>query len=404
MSLEKRINTNGEKIKSHDGNKFRNRIAIIIPFLLLVCVFSLGALIKFIQEEKNESNGVIIEDIKGMQSQSTETREAKIDVTSRSPLNGIPLTDEQFYELREHIPYAVMISNNDSARIEQYGISKADIVYEAQVEGGITRFMGIFWSGQEEFTLKPIRSVRKYFFDWATEYGNIPVTFTGFATTDNYDTNSFGFAREQGIRVTYYDWPFVKDTQCAAILPAMHCKYTSPQLLYDVFEKHGWTYDSWSGMSSQNVWQFNADLYLKPSYEMAYSVTYDFAWTNEWTSRWEYDKASGFYKKFDPENIHIDNETGEQIAASTLIIQKLNRSYTYDAEGHVIYETTGQGEAAILRDGYGIPAIWEKPCYTCRTKFYGQGSVGRGDEIELKPGLIWIAAVPKDARIVFGKP
>jgi len=364
-------------------------------FLLMIMLMLVG------KREDTGSKEALAAERLDTQEQSEKPAETQVQTVIRSPLNGVELTEEQYLTLQQHIPHAVMISNNESARVEQYGLSFADIVYEAQVEGGITRFMGVYWTRQDDFMIKPVRSVRKYYFDWATEYGNIPVTFTGFATTDTYDTNSYGFAREQGIHVTYYDWPFVKDTECAAILPAMHCKYTTPQILFNVFDKHGWTYDSWTGMNSQNTWQFDDELMLRPSYEKATSVTYDFAWTNEWTSRWEYDMLSGVYKKYDHEKEHIDNGTGKQISASTLIIQKLNRTYTYDSEGHIAYETVGQGDVIVFRDGYSITGVWEKTCYTCRTKYYSVSEAGRGDEIALKPGLIWIAAVPKDAKTVF---
>ena len=41
-------------------------------------------------------------------------------------------------------PYAVMINNIEYAFMHQKGTSKADIIYEALAEGGITRMMAVY--------------------------------------------------------------------------------------------------------------------------------------------------------------------------------------------------------------------------------------------------------------------
>ena len=48
--------------------------------------------------------------------------------------------DEEIVKRR---PIAIMIPNNPPA-MPQYGLSKASIIYEAPVEGRITRLMGVF--------------------------------------------------------------------------------------------------------------------------------------------------------------------------------------------------------------------------------------------------------------------
>ncbi|MBN2016394.1 DUF3048 domain-containing protein [Candidatus Dojkabacteria bacterium] len=320
----------------------------------------------------------------------------------RSPLNGIELTDAKYEKISQHIPHAVMISNNQSARVEQYGLNSADIVYEAETEGGITRFMAIYWSNQEGYIIKPIRSVRKYFFDWAIEYGNIPVTFTGFADTDNYNTDAWGFYIEQKIRVTYFDWPFLWDDACISQHPRMHCKRTAPELLYQVFDKYGWSFESWEGFVNKSEWSFDKNLPGNAEYIDTTEFSYDFTWPNEWSSRWTYNQQKNLYEKHDPDEAHIDMQDNEVITASTVIIQKTKRTYTYDEEQRVEYETVGSGEAYIIRDGKRIEGVWEKKCHKCRTRFFHVKHPSGNSiniEIPLKPGKIWIAVVPQDKEI-----
>lgn len=317
-----------------------------------------------------------------------------------SPLNGIEISEVDYENLVKNIPHAVMISNNKSARVEQYGLNYADIVYEAQVEGGITRFMGIYWSNQKDFIVKPVRSVRKYFLDWLVEYGNIPISFTGFATTDNPDTDAFGFSKEQGIRTTYWYWPFKWDDECIAVHPRMHCKRVHPEDLYTLFDNLGWTYESWNGFIGEHEWSFSETLEDIGEYSDAFEFQYDFAGYNDWSSRWVYNEDEGVYEKHDPITLHKDMNDQEIIKASTVIIQKVDRFYTYDSEDRVTYETIGEGDAYIMRDGKVIEAKWIKEFYKYRTRyFHVKHFPFYKYEINLKPGLIWIAIVPSDKDI-----
>ena len=66
-------------------------------------------------------------------------------------------------------PIAVMSPNNAQARPE-YGLSRASIIYEAPVEGRITRLMGIFEDFDELDHIGPVRSSRDYFVYTAMGY------------------------------------------------------------------------------------------------------------------------------------------------------------------------------------------------------------------------------------------
>lgn len=328
-----------------------------------------------------------------------QTGRLKIDDDGqiRSPINGIPLSELEYEKLSQNIPHAVMISNNKSARTEQYGLSYADIVYEAQVEGGITRFMAIFWSNQEGYIIKPVRSVRKYFFDWAFEYGNIPVSFTGFARTSLFETNAWGAYAEYGIRVTIWDWPFKWDEECISKHPRMHCKRAEVDDLYELFSVKGWTYNSWENFEKDS-WDFDEEIDLAGE-PVVNELSYDFMGPNDWSSRWVYNDESGFYEKYDPYNPHIDMVSNTVISASTVIVMKVPRIYTYDSEQRVLYETLGSGDALVFRDGIRIDAVWTKNDYNKRTEFHVKQSGDNNNYIKMKPGLIWIAVVPSENEI-----
>src|SRR3989344_2760091 len=87
-------------------------------------------------------------------------RKALIDVTGAKsescPLNGVLYTKAEKNVWESRRPLAVMIENHQESR-PQSGLSDADVIYEAVAEGGITRFMGIFYCGAAEpVTIAPV--------------------------------------------------------------------------------------------------------------------------------------------------------------------------------------------------------------------------------------------------------
>ncbi|WP_243467285.1 DUF3048 N-terminal domain-containing protein [Acetivibrio straminisolvens] len=67
-----------------------------------------------------------------------------------------------------------MIDNQGTICLPQGGLSQAQVIYEVIVEGGITRFMPVFW-GQKTELIGPVRSARHYFLDYAMEHDAIYV-------------------------------------------------------------------------------------------------------------------------------------------------------------------------------------------------------------------------------------
>lgn len=69
-------------------------------------------------------------------------------------------------------PIAIMMSN-DKASLPQYGINRADIVYEAPVEGGMNRYMAIIEDYNDLDRIGSVRSCRTYYTYFAREFDAI---------------------------------------------------------------------------------------------------------------------------------------------------------------------------------------------------------------------------------------
>ena len=75
-----------------------------------------------------------------------------------NPLTGLPCETD----LSNARPYAIMLNNLQKA-LPQYGVAKADIIYEVPAEGGITRMLGIFTDITDLGNVGSIRSARDYY-------------------------------------------------------------------------------------------------------------------------------------------------------------------------------------------------------------------------------------------------
>jgi hypothetical protein len=142
---------------SFKENKRAQIATMIVIIILLIVVLAVSIL--WANRAKEPSNA------------NTETIDLNINtdvaVTPTLPrvIDGVSVEPG-----KEHIfPTCVMIENLSTVR-PQAGLQEANVVYEALAEGGITRFMAVFASGENLSKLGPVRSARSYFVDWAEEY------------------------------------------------------------------------------------------------------------------------------------------------------------------------------------------------------------------------------------------
>ena len=82
------------------------------------------------------------------------------------PLNGALYTKSRQEKWQERRPLSVMIENHLDSR-PSLGLSRADVIYEAVAEGGITRFLALYLC-QDAGDIAPVRSARTYFLDWVS--------------------------------------------------------------------------------------------------------------------------------------------------------------------------------------------------------------------------------------------
>ncbi|MGI6278947.1 MAG: DUF3048 domain-containing protein [Acutalibacteraceae bacterium] len=131
----------------------------IFALCLCVCLFSLAGCTK-----KTESLSIST----GDESSTIQKQE----VVYKNPLTGLGGIDKEAYESR---PVAIMINNISTAQPVQTGLTQADIVYETEVEGGITRLLAVYQNIKDVEQIGTVRSARYAFIDMALGHNAIYV-------------------------------------------------------------------------------------------------------------------------------------------------------------------------------------------------------------------------------------
>lgn len=330
--------------------------------------------------------------------------------TEECPINGAKYTtpEKGIWETRR--PITAMIENHADSRPPS-GISKADVVYEAVAEGGITRFLSVFYCGAaaEDVKIAPVRSARIYFIDFASEYGDKPIfmhvgganNFSGSGDTarearalELLETigwriprgNDFDTTYDSGFPVLWRNYERLDHP-----VATEHTMMASLDAAYTEAEKRGLAAKDSDGNSwdeSFTPWKFADD---KPKSATASDISFSF-WDNkpDYDVEWKYDSANNQYLRFNAGKEHSDLETKKQLSAKNVVILFAKERGPVDRNGHMLYTTTGTGKALVFQNGEVIEATWKKDTRTSRTKF----SDDNGREISFTRGPIWIEVVP----------
>ncbi len=345
--------------------------------------------------------------------------------TEPCPLNGKLFSKPEKDLWQGRRPLTVSIENHADAR-PQSGLSYADVIYEVVAEGGITRFLSVFYCGaaNQDIKVSPVRSARVYLVDWASEYGKNPL-FLHVGGANNICNQCPGGVKPAGNIAKEVDafkmldklgWRGSKgnafDGGTNVGVPAVirdqyrlgtqaaweHSVVAFTDKIYDEAKTRGFAYKDSNGIAWDKgfeMWKF-ADEKASSSPSVS-EISLGF-WANkgDYDVSWKYDKASNSFLRFNGGKEHIDHETGKQLSAKNVMIQFLAEKGPVDKEGHMFYATVGKGEALLFQNGEAIKASWEKPL-SGRTIFKDL----KGQEIQFVRGLIWIEGVSAGNKITY---
>ena len=285
------------------------------------------------------------------------TTEATEPVPSvcRHPLTGQVL--ETPYTGR---PTAVVI-NNLKAAMPQSGISQADMLYEFETEGGITRMLAIFSDLTDAGSIGPIRSVRTYFNNIGAAY-DIPVVHCGGggrALKGRYDRNHTLKKWDHIDQVSYGSY-FYRDTQRKQQGYAYeHTLFTTGEKLISALEKL-----SYNTITEEGVdygLSFSEDVPV--SGEAASKITVKFHGKKE--TSFIYDADSGLYLASQYGKKHMDAAANKQMAYKNVLVIQAKQDRIKDGKyTRSYYDMIGEGKGYFACNGQMIPIKWARKSVT----------------------------------------
>ena len=302
-----------------------------------------------------------------------------------NPMTGLPYPHEEARARRNLI---VKVSNHPPIVRPQHGINAADLVFEYEAEGGVTRFAAIYRSNAPE-KVGSVRSGRLMDIELLTMYSAL-LAYSGTS---------------KPIRDIYlssdYRWRLISPSFGDNCENAGFCRDRS---LTDRDYEHrlfGDTRKMWEMASSRNV-------------NVGYKAV-GFAFSEQPTvggiaardifiggfgrtdARWQFDAGSGRYLRYTDSVPHLDAADGQQLWADNLVIMEATHRRRPDLflqgakDESVEVALWGSGRAYVARDGEIFVGFWKR--LGQRPGEALQLMLGNSEPIALKPGRTWLTVV-----------
>ncbi len=311
----------------------------------------------------------------------------------RSLFSGERIT----YNKLDHRPLAVML-NNIKEGCPQHGIEKASIVYEAPVEGRITRLMGIFEDYESIPKIGSVRSSRDYYVYLALEYDAIYAHF-GQATIYVGDMLNSAAVDNISGAVSGIERPATNAFIRTSDRKAPHNVFITNEGLQKDMEKFEYRTTLRTGFKTKFTYPELGDRVTydnMPDATMLYPGGKETGKANGYSkvqSHFEYNPEDGKYYRFQYGDKHIDGESGEQLAYDNVIFQYCD-GIVRDNNDYLAFGLIGEDvdKALVFTNGKMIEGTWNRTEIYEPTKYHDKD----GNEIEVNTGKTWICIIWKD--------
>ncbi len=252
-------------------------------------------------------------------------------------LDGVLVSPDQ----AELMPYAVMVEMHPQAR-PLSGISKASLVYEAPVEGGITRLMAVFDATTTVENIGPVRSARPYFVEWADSLNAVYAHVGGSPESLNRIKGLLDFKNLDEFSQSRYFWRSEQRF-------APHNTYTSHELMTRAVVSNEWS------ASRIKMWSYEepGSEVVKGNYR-AIQIPYGGSYTLEW----KYDEETDLYTRYQGGRVFKDAD--ESVVTTKNVAVILTEQRVLDEIGRLYIRTTGSGRAMLFNHGQQADAQWKR--------------------------------------------
>jgi hypothetical protein len=270
-------------------------------------------------------------------------------------LTGLPYPNEEAMNRRNLL---VKISNFPPEVRPQSGLNQADVVWEYEVEGGVTRFAAIFRSNTPSH-VGPVRSGRLmdlelvpmyealFAYSGASEpvqqmFMRAPWAFQILSPSVGDNCEEAGFCRFPREGLAFEHTLYLDTAQAWA--RAERRQVNQP------FRARGFAF---SEVRSEGGTPAN-DMFID--------------WYGRISARWQYNAATERYLRYTDGVPHFDAADGEQLWADNIVVLEVphqERGDLFEPESRSASQQINlwdQGRAYVFRDGVYYTGFWRRPC------------------------------------------
>ncbi|MCC6437127.1 MAG: DUF3048 domain-containing protein [Acidimicrobiales bacterium] len=281
---------------------------------------------------------------------------ALLALSARSPMTGA--VD---YPIRPAI--GVKIDNGIDAR-PQTGLTKADVVYDIIVEGGITRFLAMFQS-QDAARIGPVRSART----------------SDISIMAGYNTPVFAYSGgNNGVLAAVRVAPMISLTE--ATTPRAFVRDESRFAPHNLYTSTAGLYSAGGDDAGVPISQFVFRQAGEPSAQgrpvsgATINIGFETV-TYSWNGR-TWDRATN--------GRPTEDTTAGTVSPENVIVQFTNYATSPADAQSPDAQTVGQGTAWVLTDGKVIEARWARSIATTPVQYLDATNT----QIPLTPGQTWV--------------
>lgn len=362
-------------------NRRKLRLFKIISALTII-IFAMVAIFIALPGINKDKEDKIMKDYKKVQDVKVPTESGPTadphEGMAKSLFTGLWI-DENVVNNR---PVAIMFNNIKEAS-PQSGISEMDILYEAVVEGGITRLMGISQNVTSN-RIGSLRSARPYYVSIAKEYDAIYIHVGGSSDAKkkiaSLGVTDFDGNSGKGSAIMYRD----------NSIRAPHNAFTSKDRI-DKLMISNVNHTDYEG-KEDNHFTFNDEVQsIKGDGKAKSKVALELSGYAK--PYFTYNEADKLYYRYQFDTAHVDKNTGKQLSFTNIIIQYVKQwSYdSHDRQAMDIYDSNGEG--VYISAGEYKNIRWKRNEGRCTMQYLEDGKL-----LQINPGKTYIALVPTDKK------
>lgn len=298
-----------------------------------------------------------------------------------NPLTGEPLADPTTVDNR---PVAVML-NNIHVAMPHHGNMDADIIFEYNVEAGITRMVGFYQDVSKVGTIGSVRSARPYYVDTVVGMDAIYVHAGGSPEAmsmirklklDDIDEGNYQC--------------FWRDKERRKTMAWEHTLMTSGEKLTTYFTERNWRMKHKEDFVYPFTYVEDGTPY---SDTVAEHVTVRFSGYK--TGTFDYDPETGLYMIGQYKKPYIDGNTGEQVGTTNLLILRTSVVNSGDYKGHMNIDVRGSGKGTYICGGKATEIKWYKETINDPFTY----TLADGTPFSLGIGKSYVCVVSNNAKV-----